>query len=89
MRYGIASAAAGNDARFTMEAFLALAGHPPCPDPAGQHAAHIAPPPPAAAAVVTAEDLEKMRGVALPEQQGVVAGWGDAPTRADPGVEAW
>eukprot|EP00775_Hariotina_reticulata_P006331 gene6331-6565_t len=28
---------AGNDARFTMEAFLALAGHEPCPDPADAH----------------------------------------------------
>jgi hypothetical protein len=27
----------GNDARFTMEAFLALAGHEPCPDPAEVH----------------------------------------------------
>lgn len=27
----------GNDARFTMEAFLALAGHDPCSDPAEVH----------------------------------------------------
>eukprot|EP00879_Flechtneria_rotunda_P020262 GHRR01021310.1.p1 GENE.GHRR01021310.1~~GHRR01021310.1.p1 ORF type:complete len:496 (+),score=235.55 GHRR01021310.1:1806-3293(+) len=28
---------AGNDAGYTMEAFLALAGHPTCPDPAAVH----------------------------------------------------
>jgi hypothetical protein len=34
---GVSCPCSGNDARYTMEAFLALTGHPPCSDPLQAH----------------------------------------------------
>jgi hypothetical protein len=65
-----------------MEAFLALAGHPPCPDPAGQHAADVTPPAVAAAAA-------EGKGVRVSQKQREVIGWGDVPINADAEVDGW